>query len=162
MNAKNDFQLLYRHIPHPHKPRNIIEAHKEERAKGGLYKRFNEKSAVLLTRIFQTMGLFWTLNLFLLIWMGGNSIGIWHFDPMPFPLLLFLWNIPQLPLLPLLAIGQGILGRRQELQAEEQFNTTMKTYHDIEQVMQHLAAQDEELLKQTKILIALQKRAVGE
>lgn len=154
---------LFKHIVHPHTPRNIIEVHKAERAAHtSLYARFNEKAAVRLTRIFQSMLLFWTLNLFLVIWMGGNSIGLWHFDPMPFPLLLFLWNIPQLPLLPLLAIGQSILGRRQELQAQEQFDFTEKSYHDIEQVMQHLSVQDEELVKQTKLLLQLLKKATGE
>lgn len=150
---------LHIYTRHPHQPRNIIEAHKEERvAHTSLYTRFNEKSAVALTRIFQAMGLFWGLNLFLATWMIGNSIGIWHFDPMPFPLLLFIWNIPQLPLLPLLAIGQGILGRRQELQAQEQFETTQRSYHDIEQIMQHLTKQDEELLKQTKLLESLLRK----
>ena len=139
---------LYEHIPHKHKPRNIIEVHKaEQAAHSTLYTRFNEKSAVWLTRIFSAMELFWLLDLFLVIWMVGNSVGIWHFDPMPFPLLLFIWNIPQLPLLPLLAIGQSILGRRQELQAEEQFNTTQKSYHDIEEVMKHLDKQDEAILQ---------------
>jgi len=137
---------LYIHIPHLHTPRNPNSVHAEERSRSHLYRRFNDGAAVWTTRIFSTMELFWLLNLFLLTWMIGNSVGIWHFDPMPFPLLLFLWNIPQLPLLPLLAIGQSILGRKQEIMAEEQFNTTMKTYHDIEQVMLHLDAQDEKIL----------------
>jgi hypothetical protein len=50
---------------------------------------------------------------------------------------------------------KGLLGRHAELMAEEQFNTTMNTYHDIGEIMQHLSAQDAELLKQTKMLIHL-------
>ena len=36
--------------------------------------------------------------------------------------------------------------------ADEQFHTTSNSYHDIEQIMQHLCAQDSELLRHTKIL----------
>src|SRR6266700_8447924 len=52
-------------------------------------------------------------------------------------------------------VGQNVLGRKTELQADEQFRTTMSTYHDIEQIMQHLLAQDAELLRQAKMLIHL-------
>jgi hypothetical protein len=52
-------------------------------------------------------------------------------------------------------VGQGLLGRQQELQAEEQFKTTITSYHDIEQIMEHLSSQDEELVKQTSMLIQL-------
>lgn len=48
--------------------------------------------------------------------------------------------------------NQNVLGRKAELQAEEQFRTTMSTYHDIEQIMQHLSAQDAELLRHAKML----------
>jgi hypothetical protein len=51
-------------------------------------------------------------------------------------------------------VGQNVLGRKAELQAEEQFSTTMSTSHDIEQVMKHLSAQDAELVHLTKHLLA--------
>ncbi len=49
--------------------------------------------------------------------------------------------------------------RKSELQADEAFKTTMKTYHDIEEIMQHLSAQDAELLKQTHMIIHLLRTA---
>jgi NADH pyrophosphatase NudC (nudix superfamily) len=49
----------------------------------------------------------------------------------------------------------SVLSRHVKLQADEQFNTTMSTYHDIEQIMQHLSAQDAELLRHAKMLIHL-------
>jgi uncharacterized protein YaaN involved in tellurite resistance len=52
-------------------------------------------------------------------------------------------------------VGQGLLGRKQELQADEQFRTTMSTYHDIEGIMKHLVAQDAELLRHAHMLIHL-------
>lgn len=44
-----------------------------------------------------------------------------------------------------------------ELQSDEQFRTTISTYHDIEQIMEHLSAQDAELLKQSHMIIHLLK-----
>jgi hypothetical protein len=58
-------------------------------------------------------------------------------------------------MLSVIMVGQSVLGRKQELQAEEQFNTTMSTYHDIEQIMQHLSAQDTELLRHAHMLMHL-------
>ena len=55
-----------------------------------------------------------------------------------------------------------MLGRKSELQADEQFNTTMSSYKDIEQVMQHLSAQDAELLRHTRMLIhSLEKNGIS-
>ena len=48
-----------------------------------------------------------------------------------------------------------MLGHKAELLADEQFHTTMSTYHDIEQIMEHLSVQDAELLHHTKMLIHL-------
>jgi len=53
------------------------------------------------------------------------------------------------------AVGPSVLGEHAELQADEEFHTTMSTYHDIEQIMEHLSAQDAELLHHTKMLIHL-------
>jgi uncharacterized membrane protein len=83
------------------------------------------------------------------------ELAAFGWDRLPWPLLLCLASVPQLPLMIVIMVGQGLLGRKQELQSEEQYNTTMKTYHDIEEIMQHLTAQDTELLRHTKMLIHL-------
>lgn len=150
---------LYHHKPHPHKSRNINEVHAQERAlHANAYTIFNEKAAVWLTLIFSTMELFWVVDVFMAVWIIGNSVGLWHFDPLPFPLLLMVINIPQLPLLPLLAIGQSVLSRKQALQADQQFKDIEKTYHDIEQIALHLTAQDRELTRQSELLEAQNKQ----
>jgi hypothetical protein len=71
----------------------------------------------------------------------------------------FLREPGKLPLMIVIMVGQGLLGRQQELQSTEQFNTTIKTYHDIEQIMTHLSAQDEEILRQTHMITHLLKAA---
>ena len=76
----------------------------------------------------------------------------------PFIFLLTTWisqQFLQLVLLPVILVGQNVLSHKAELQADEQFHTTMSTYHDIEQIMQHLSAQDAELLRQAKMLMHL-------
>jgi uncharacterized membrane protein len=143
---------LFVHTPRPHEIHNVNLLHKAELAAGSM----NEKIAVRLTSIFQAMPTFWLIIAWFVLWIGAN-LTIASFDPLPWPLLLTLASIPQLPLMIVIMVGQGLLGRKQELQSEEQFNTTENTYHDIEQVMQHLSAQDDELLKQTSMLLDLMK-----
>lgn len=144
---------LFHHEPHQHQPRNVNLIHEAEKAAGG----FNQKVAVGLTNVFQAMPTFWLIVAWIVLWIAANAT-IVHFDPLPWPLLLCLASVPQLPLMIVIMVGQGLLGRKQEIQADEQFNTTMSTYHDIEQIMQHLSAQDVEILQQTRMLIYLLKK----
>ena len=51
----------------------------------------------------------------------------------------------QLVLLPVIMVGQNVLGRKSELQAEEAYATTMKTYADIEAMMKHFNEVDEKI-----------------
>lgn len=141
---------LFHYTPHPHKPRNVNAIFEAEKAAGN----FNQKVAVGMTQVFSAMSTFWVIALWIVLWIIANAT-IAHFDPMPWPLLLCLASVPQLPLMIVIMVGQGLLGRKQELQAEEQFQTTMKTYNDIEQVMKHLSLQDEEILRQTHMIMHL-------
>lgn len=141
---------LFEHAPHPHVSRNANRVHAAEKAAGN----FNQKVAVGMTNVFQAMPTFWLIAAWIVLWILSNAT-ILRFDPLPWPLLLTLASVPQLPLMIVIMVGQGLLGRHAELISEEQFNTTMNTYHDTEQVMQHLSAQDAELLKQTSMLIKL-------
>ncbi|HYK84975.1 MAG TPA: DUF1003 domain-containing protein [Ktedonobacteraceae bacterium] len=142
--------ILFKSTPHPYKPRNVNLIHEAEKAAG----TFNQKVAVGMTSVFQAMPTFWLIMAWIVLWIAANAT-IVHFDPLPWPLLLTLASVPQLPLMIVIMVGQGLLGRKQELQSEEQYNTTMKTYADIEQIMQHLSAQDDELLKQSHMIMHL-------
>lgn len=141
-------RALFRHEPHQHQPRNVNLLMEAEQATSG----FNTRLAVALTKYTGTM---WTAYLF-----AGIGIGslVGFFTNNVFLGLLF-GSISsyflQLVLLPIIMTGQNVLGRKAELQADEAFKTTMSTYHDIEQIMQHLLAQDAELLHHTKMLINL-------
>jgi len=142
-------RLLFPHEPHQHQPRNVNLVHETEQAASG----FNTRLAVALTKWVGTM---WTAYVFVLLAIVG-LLGLLNLlNPITF--LLATWvsqQFLQLVLLPVILVGQNVLSRKAELQADEQFHTTMSTYHDIEQIMQHLSAQDAELLRHTKMLIHL-------
>lgn len=145
---------LFHYELHPYQPRNINLIFEAEKAAGN----FNQRVAVGMTKLFSAMPTFWLIMLWIVLWIAVNATLV-HFDPLPWPLLLCLASVPQLPLMIVIMVGQGLLGRKQELQAEEQFHTTMKAYNDIEQIMQHLSTQDTEMLKQTHMLVHLLQAA---
>ncbi len=142
-------RVLFRNEPHQHQPRNVNRLHEAEQAASG----FNTRLAVALTKGVGTM---WTAYIFVVLAVIGlfGLLGWLN----PFTFLLATWvsqQFLQLVLLPVIMVGQNVLGRKAELLADEQFRTTMSAYHDIEEIMQHLSAQDAELLKHTKMLIHL-------
>jgi hypothetical protein len=140
---------LFQHNPFPRKPRNVNEQHKAEQEASGV----NTRIAVGLTK---SVGTMWTAYSFAVLAIIG-LLAIVGWLP-PVVALLVAWlsqTFLQLVFLPILSVGQNVLGRHAELMAEEQFNTTMNAYHAIEEIMQHLSAQDAELLKHTKMLIHL-------
>jgi len=135
--------VLFHHEPHPHQPRNINQVHKDEQ------QGFNTRLAVWLTRNVGTMAcayLFAVIGLAGLIGAFTNNV----------TLVLIFGSISsyflQLVLLPVILVGGNVLNRHQELQAEETFQTSQHSFHDIEQIMQHLSAQDAELLRHAKML----------
>lgn len=141
---------LYQHKTHPHTPRNPNDIHSEEQEQAG----FNTKLAVLLTK---TVGTMPTAYLFVLLAIIG-LLGILSIIP-PIVALLVAWTsqtLIQLVLLPVIMVGQNVLSHKQEIQSGETFQTTMKSFHDIEQLMKHMDAQDQELVKQTRLILAQQ------
>ena len=137
---------LFRHDPHQHQPRNVNEVQKAE------LQGFNTRLAVWLTRNVGTMA---CAYLFAVIGTAG-LIGAFTNNV---TLVLIFGSISsyflQLVLLPVILVGSNVLNRHQELQAEETFQTSQHCFHDIEQIMQHLCAQDAELLHHTKMLMHL-------
>lgn len=138
---------LFEHTPHYHIPRNVNAIHEQEKRSAD----FNQQVAVGMTQLFQSMWTFWAIMAWIISWIVVNAT-VASFDPLPWPLLLCLASVPQLPLMIVIMVGQGLLGRKQELQSEEQYDFTVKSYHDIEQIMLHLSKQDEELLRQTELI----------
>lgn len=138
--------------PHPHRARN---PHREVAATFGLQDRI----ALTVTAAIGTMYAVYLFALFMAGWMLYQvASGKAAFDPYPFAFLLFLGNIIQLLLMPLIMVGQNLQARHSEARADEEFHTTQKTFSDLETTMAHLDAQDRELLRQTAMLRAIVER----
>lgn len=140
---------LFQHIRYIHRPQNVNALHKQHIADGG----FNLRLAVALTTIVGSMPTAYTFAVLACVGLLA-ILGVLS----PLVALLVAWlsqTLIQLVLLPVIMVGQNVLSKKAELQADEQYNTTIKTYHDIEQIMAHLAAQDAELLKHTVLLVQM-------
>lgn len=139
---------LYQHTAHAHRPRNVNRVHRQEQETAG----FNTRVAVWLTKNVGTMQcayIFAGIGIGSLVGVATNNVVLAAvFGSLSSYFL-------QLVLLPILSVGQNVLGRHQELQADEMFKTSQRSFHDIEEIMAHLSAQDAELLKQTTLLLQL-------
>lgn len=101
---------------------------------------FNGQLAVVITRSFGSMWMFYALVAWMLIWMALASVNFSLFrkDPYPFTFLLFLSNLVQLWALPVLAVGQQVLSRasdKQALQTFEDAETLLKISRDLEKLL---------------------------
>jgi len=135
-----------------HVPKNVNAIHKS--ALG-----LQDKIALAITTAIGTMYAVYFFAIAMGAWMlWQGSLAHKPFDPYPFAFLLFLGNIIQLLLMPLIMVGQNIQAKHSELRAEEEYNTTQSSYHDIEAILKHLDAQDQELLRQTKLLEEMVKK----
>jgi uncharacterized membrane protein len=121
-------QNLKDYLNKRHKPENVNVKHKQSLA-------FQNKIALVITTAIGTM---YSVYLFMIImagWMLWQSLTKKPFDPFPFAFLLFLGNIIQLLLMPLIMVGQNIQGQHSELRANEEFRTTQTIYKDIEKIL---------------------------
>lgn len=129
-----------------HQPKNPNIIHQQRMG-------LQDKIALAITKSVGTMYAVYIFVIIIIIWIFWQTIITDQpFDPYPFIFLLFLGNIVQLLLMPLIMVGQNIQGRHAEIRADEEFKTTESSYHDIESILKRLDAQDKELLKQTEIL----------
>lgn len=111
-----------------------------------------DKLALLVTDRIGTMGFFFIIFAWTLIWLGWNIFAPkkLRFDPYPaFVFWLFISNLIQLHLMPLLLIGQNLQGKHAELWAEHDFETDRKAEQEIETILNHLSNQ-EKLLQEIR------------
>ncbi|HBD24517.1 MAG: hypothetical protein A2566_03815 [Candidatus Zambryskibacteria bacterium RIFOXYD1_FULL_40_13] len=105
-----------------------------------------ELFAVWITNKVGSMGFFVVILLWTVIWLGWNTLGPleYRFDPYPaFVLWLFISNTIQIFLMPLLLIGQNLLGKHAEARAEAEYEIDTKAEKEIETILIHLENQNE-------------------
>jgi uncharacterized membrane protein len=105
-----------------------------------------EKLALFITQHVGTMGFFFIIFGWSMFWLGWNMVGPaeLRFDPFPgFVLWLFISNLIQLHLMPLIMIGQNIQSHHAEFRAEAEYRTSVKAEKEIETILMHLENQQE-------------------
>lgn len=150
---------LYRHQPHPHiprAPRNPNERHAEERqarvAAGGI-NGFNERVAIKLSGWVSTMWMAYAFAMLAVITIWAVIGGFGAVSPQVAAVgEAISQTFIQLVFLPILALVSRVQSRQGEIQADEQYHTSLRNQHDIGQVARHMDAQDREALAQRALL----------
>ncbi|MBI5401629.1 DUF1003 domain-containing protein [Candidatus Wolfebacteria bacterium] len=117
-----------------------------------------DKTALWVTEHVGSMGFFSIILIWTILWLLWNTIGPaeTRFDPYPaFVMWLFISNMIQLFLLPLLLVGQNLQNRRAETRSEIDFEINIKSEKEIETILKHLEYQTEKI---EKILEKIEKK----
>jgi uncharacterized membrane protein len=109
-----------------------------------------ETLAVWITNHVGTMGFFLIILFWTLFWLSWNTIGpaSLRFDPFPaFAFWLFISNMIQIFLMPLIMVGQNLQNRHAELKAEADYEANTKVSKAIEAILVHVENQNEVIMK---------------
>ena len=126
------------HLQHRRPPRNINQ---ETQASFSTLERI----AILVTEWVGTFGFFLIVFFWTVIWLLWNMVAPsdLRFDPAPaFVLWLFISNMIQIFLMPLIMVGQNLQGRHAELRAENDFEINKKAEQEVETILLHLKRQE--------------------
>ena len=103
-----------------------------------------DRVAVFITEKVGTIGFFLIIFAWTVLWLGWNVFvpdGL-KFDPFPaFVLWLFISNMIQIFLMPLIMVGQNLQGRYSEMRAEADFEINLKAEREIEAILAYLEHQ---------------------
>jgi len=145
----------------PAKPMSLAEFRKHRRPLRNVNKEQKEKLkpldklALWITTKVGTMGFFLLIFLWTVLWLGWNILAPkqLQFDPaMGFVLWLFISNMIQILLMPLIMVGQNVQGAHAEARAEHDLDVNVKAEKEIEVILEHLEYQNAAILKMMKKL----------
>ena len=135
-------------------PKNVNVVHRKSLSK-------IERLAVFVTEKIGTMGFFFIIFSWTVLWLSWNVFAPKNlrFDPYPaFVLWLFISNLIQIHLMPLIMVGQNIQGKHANLRAEHDFETDKKAEKEIETILLHLENQQKLMLEILKRIEKLEKK----
>jgi uncharacterized membrane protein len=128
----------------PHRSlRNVNVQHRESLTR-------LEKLALFITTHVGSMGFFLLVFSWTVLWLSWNTLAPKpaRFDPFPaFVLWLFISNVIQLMLMPLIMVGQNLQGRHAEARAENDFEVNVKAENEIETILLQLKNQNDLILE---------------
>jgi uncharacterized membrane protein len=108
-----------------------------------------DRVALWITNHVGTMGFFLLILLWTVSWLGWNTLApaAARFDPFPgFVLWLFISNMLQILLMPLIMVGQNLQSAHAEARAEADYDVNIKAELEIETILQHLEYQNKLIL----------------
>lgn len=108
-----------------------------------------DRCALAITKYVGTIGFFLIIVIWSALWLGWNLLAPkeWQFDPpMGFVLWLFISNMIQILLMPLIMVGQNIQGCHADLRAESDLEINVKAEKEIEVILTHLEYQNSILI----------------
>jgi uncharacterized membrane protein len=108
-----------------------------------------DRLACWITQNVGTMGFFLAILVWTILWLGWNLLAPpkYQFDPpMGFVFWLFISNLIQILLMPLIMVGQNIQGLHSELRAENDLQVNIKAEQEIEIILRHLEYQNSILI----------------
>lgn len=100
-----------------------------------------ERFALWLTERVGTIGFFLIILSWTALWLTWNTLGpkALRFDPYPaFVLWLFISNMIQIFLMPLIMVGQNLQGKHAEIRAENDYQINLKAEEEIRHIQQKL------------------------
>ena len=139
----------------PARPMSLHEFRKRRRPMRNINAEMREqlstldRLAVWITNHVGTMGFFLVICTWTVTWLGWNFFASpeLQFDaPTGFVFWLFLSNLIQILLMPLIMVGQNVIGRHTEARAEHDLQINIKNEQEIEVILHHLEHQNEILL----------------
>ena len=120
-----------------------------------------DRLAVWVTDRVGSMGFFFIVGAWTILWLGWNTVGPaqLRFDPGPaFAVWLFISNLLQLHLMPLIMVGQNLQDRYSEIRAEADFEVNKRAEAEVQAVLAHLTSQNELMLEILKRIEGLEQR----
>ncbi len=111
--------------------------------------RDSEKFAIWITNKVGTIGFFAIIFFWTVTWLSWNIFAPieLRFDPYPaFVLWLFISNMIQIFLMPLIMVGQNLESKHSEIRAETDYEVNLKAEKEIQQIQQDLT-EIKELIK---------------
>ena len=109
-----------------------------------------DKLALWITNHVGSMGFFIIIFIWTAIWLSWNTLApaALRFDPYPaFVLWLFISNMIQIFLMPLIMIGQNLQSNHAEARAEADFDVNTKAEFEIETILMHLENQNKMMME---------------
>ena len=117
-----------------------------------------ERVALFITERVGSFGFFLLIGAWSALWLLWNTHAprALRFDPAPaFVMWLFISNLIQLALLPLIMVGQNLLNRHSELLSEEDFRINQKSEQEAQAILLHLEHQTAQIERQGELMLEI-------